>query len=317
MVRHRPARRILPGGAEGRDPGQAHQAGGLERRRDHRDEAEVVSTLPDGTPAYGGTPSDAGLTRLVADLAARGLEVLLYPFVMMDVPADNGLPDPRVPGATQPAYPWRGRITCDPAPGVSGSPDGTAAAEAQIQNFFGNGYRTEVLHYAGLAAQWAARGVRIAGFVIGSEFVGLTRVRGAAGYPAVQAFRSLAAELRSRLGAGVTLVYGADWTEYGAHVRDDGATIRFPLDDLFADPNIGAVGIDWYPPLSDWRDAPDHADLAVSGDIADRTYLKARVASGEAYDWYYATRRRARTPRRACRSRTAPTASPGSSGPRT
>ncbi|MDP4004164.1 glycoside hydrolase/phage tail family protein [Methylobacterium sp. NEAU K] len=253
-----------------------------------RDGAEVVSTLPDGTPAYGGTPSDAGLTRLVADLVGRGLEVLLYPFVMMDVPAGNGLPDPRRPGATQPPFPWRGRITCDPAPGVSGSPDGTEAADAQVQSFFAGGYRAEVLHYAGLAAQWAASGVRIAGFVIGSEFVGLTRVRGAKGYPAVQAFRNLAAALRGRLGAGVTLVYGADWTEYGAHVGDGGATIRFPLDDLFADPNIGAVGIDWYPPLSDWRDAPEHADLAASGNIADRAYLKAGGASGEAFDWYYA-----------------------------
>ena len=253
-----------------------------------RDKAEVVSTLPDGTPAYGGTPSDAGLTRLVADLAARGLDVLLYPFVMMDVPAGNGLPDPRVPGATQPPYPWRGRITCDPGPGVPGSPDGTAAAEAQVQGFFEGGYRAGVLHYAGLAALWAASGIRIAGFVIGSELVGLTRVRGAAGYPAVQALRSLAADLRGRLGPGVTLVYGADWTEYGAHVRDGGATIRFPLDDLFADPNIGAVGIDWYPPVTDWRDAPDHADLAVAGDINDRAYLKANGASGEAFDWYYA-----------------------------
>ncbi|TXN56952.1 glycoside hydrolase/phage tail family protein [Methylobacterium sp. WL2] len=253
-----------------------------------RDKAEVVSTLPDGTPAYGGTPSDAGLTRLVADLATRGLDVLLYPFVMMDVPAGNGLPDPRVPGATQPPYPWRGRITCDPGPGVPGSPDGTAAAEAQVQGFFEGGYRAGVLHYAGLAALWAASGIRIAGFVIGSELVGLTRVRGAAGYPAVQALRSLAADLRGRLGPGVTLVYGADWTEYGAHVRDGGATIRFPLDDLFADPNIGAVGIDWYPPVTDWRDAPDHADLAVAGDINDRAYLKANGASGEAFDWYYA-----------------------------
>ena len=124
--------------------------------------------------------------------------------------------------------------------------------------------------------------------MIGSEFVGLTRVRGAAGYPAVQAFRALAADVRARLGAGVKLVYGADWTEYGAHVRDGGATLRFPLDDLFADADIDAVGIDWYPPFSDWRDAPEHADLAVAGDIYDRGYLKGRGTSGEAFDWYYA-----------------------------
>ncbi|MBE7246429.1 MAG: glycoside hydrolase TIM-barrel-like domain-containing protein, partial [Actinomycetospora chiangmaiensis] len=253
-----------------------------------RGEAEVVSTLPDGTPAYGGTPADAGLTRLVAELVGRGLEVLLYPFVMMDVPAGSGLPDPRVPGASQPAYPWRGQITCDPAPGLPGSPDGTGGADAQIEAFFAGGYRTEVLHYADLASRWAASGVRISGFIIGSEFVGLTRVRGAVGYPAVQAFRALAAAVCARLGAGVALVYGADWTEYGADVRDGGATIRFPLDDLFADANIAAVGIDWYPPLSDWRDAPDHADLAAAGDLYDRAYLRTRAASGEAFDWYYA-----------------------------
>lgn len=253
-----------------------------------RGAAEVVSTLPDGTPSYGGTPADAGLTRLVAELARRGLDVLLYPFVMMDVAAGNGLPDPRAPGASQPPYPWRGHVTCDPAPGRPGSPDGTAAADAQVEAFFANGYRAEVLHYAELAARWAAAGVRLAGFVIGSEFVGLTRVRGGAGYPAVQAFRSLAADVRARLGPGVALVYGADWTEYGADVRDGGATVRFPLDDLFADSNIAAVGIDWYPPVSDWRDAPEHADGAAAGDITDRAYLRARGASGEAFDWYYA-----------------------------
>jgi GTA TIM-barrel-like domain/Putative phage tail protein len=145
-----------------------------------------------------------------------------------------------------------------------------------------------VLHYADLAARWATSGVRLSGFIIGSEFVGLTRVRGAAGYPAVQAFRALAASVRERLDADVPLVYGADWTEYGAHVRDGGGTVRFPLDDLFADANIAAVGLDWYPPVSDWRDTPDHADLAVAGDINDRGYLRARGAAGEAFDWYYA-----------------------------
>ena len=247
-----------------------------------------VSRLADGvTPAYGGTPSDAGLGRLVAELSARGLDVVLYPFVMMDVPPGNALPDPRNQGASQPAYPWRGRITCDPAPGVTGSPDGTAAAEAQVAAFFDNGYRALVLHYADLVAGWVASGCRVAGLLIGSELVGLTRVRGASDYPAVAALRTLAAEVRAKAGASVPLVYAADWTEYGAHVRDGGATIRFPLDDLFADPNIAAVGIDWYPPFTDWRDTPAHADLAIAGDIHDRASLKAAGASGEAFDWYY------------------------------
>ena len=254
-----------------------------------REAVGIVSTLPDGTtPAFGGTPSDGGLKRLAFELTIRGLEIVLYPFVMMDVPPGNALPDPNRPGASQPAYPWRGRITCDPAPGQAGSPDGTAAAAAEVSAFFANGYRDMVLHYADLAADWASHGIRLSAFLIGSELRGLTRVRDASGYPAVTALRALAAEVRRRLGSAVPLAYAADWTEYGAHVRDGGLSLRFPLDDLFADPAIAAVAIDWYPPLTDWRDTPDHADLALAGDIHDRAYLAAGVASGEAFDWYYA-----------------------------
>ncbi|CAA2137804.1 baseplate multidomain protein megatron [Methylobacterium bullatum] len=269
-----------------------------------RDEVKTVSTAPMGGAAYGGTPSDAGLGRLVAELRRRGLEVVLYPFVMMDVPAGNGLPDPRDANALhQPPYPWRGRITCAPAPGQPGSPDGTAAASAQVAAFFHNpdGYRRFLLHYADLAAGWAADGVSLSGFIIGSEFPSLTRVRGEAGrYPAVEAFTALAQEVRARLGAGVALVYAADWTEYGAHVRDGGATVRFPLDALFSDPAIAAVGIDYYPPISDWRDGADHADLAETDSLYDTAYLKRRLGAGEAFDWYYANdadrRAQARTP---------------------
>ncbi|MDN3590026.1 baseplate multidomain protein megatron [Methylobacterium adhaesivum] len=252
-----------------------------------RAQAGLVSTTPDGHPAYGGTPSDAGLTRLVAELHRRDLAVVLYPFLMMDVAQGNTLADPRDPAAAgQPPYPWRGRITCDPAPGVAGSPDGTAAPAAQVAAFFAQ-YRGLVLHYADLAAGW---GVPLAGFVVGSECVGLTRVRGEGDtYPAVEGFRTLAHAVRDRLGASVPLVYAADWTEYGAHVRDDGATVRFPLDSLFADSAIHAVGIDYYPPLTDWRDGPDHADLAQADSIYDRAYLKARLGAGEAFDWYYAS----------------------------
>ncbi|MCE4223079.1 hypothetical protein HCU64_04895 [Methylobacterium sp. C25] len=245
--------------------------------------ADRVS-LVDGNPVYGGTPSDAGLVRLVAELNRRGLGVVLYPFVMMDVPAESGLPNPYRPGESQPAYPWRGRITCDPAPGLPGSPDGTAEAASQVAAFF-EGHRRLVLHYATLL-----RDSGLAGLIIGSELPGLTRVRDAdGGYPAVEALRVLAGDARAVLGASVKLVYAADWTEYGAHVRDGGATIRFPLDALFADPAIDAVGIDYYPPLSDWRDGDGHADAALCPSIYDRAYLTSRLGAGEAFDWYYAS----------------------------
>src|SRR5690606_27032612 len=105
-----------------------------------------------GRPAYGGTPSDDSVRHLIAELKARGLQVTLYPFVMMDIPPDNGRADPWTGTASQPAYPWRGRITCDPAPGRTDSPDGTANAAAQVDAFFygGSGYRNFILHYASL-----------------------------------------------------------------------------------------------------------------------------------------------------------------------
>ncbi|MDB5592168.1 glycoside hydrolase TIM-barrel-like domain-containing protein, partial [Enterovirga sp.] len=259
-----------------------------------------------GIAAYGGTPSDDGLVRLILELKARGLAVTLYPFLMMDVPDGNGRPDPRTGAAHQPAYPWRGRITCDPAPGRPGTVDGTAAAAAQIAAFFGAAapahfsvagqtvvyagppewsFRRLALHYGHLAA--AAGGVDA--FVIGSELVGLTRVRSASGvYPATAELQSLAADLRAVLGPGTKLTYAADWTEYGAHVRDGGDEVRFPLDPLWADPAIDAVGIDWYPPLSDWRDAPAHLDEAEGRGPRDLAYLAGRVAGGEAYSWFYA-----------------------------
>ena len=39
-------------------------------------------------------------------------------------------------------------------------------------------------------------------------------------------------------------------------------------------------------PLSDWRDGEDHAD-AHWGSVHDLGYLKANVAGGEGFDWYY------------------------------
>src|SRR5262249_1163960 len=83
-----------------------------------RASAHLVSQVG-GRPAYGGTPSDASVTHLIAELKARGLKITLYPFLMMDVPAGNTLTNPYTGASPQPPYPWRGRITCDPAPAQS------------------------------------------------------------------------------------------------------------------------------------------------------------------------------------------------------
>jgi hypothetical protein len=277
------------------------RAGGVSRGG-----ARVVSAH-EGAPAYGGTPSDESVMQAIAELKARGYKVGLYPFVLMDVPPGNALPDPHG-GAEQPAYPWRGRITLHPAAGQPGSPDKTAAATAQVSAFFGsaspndfgvsggvpsyNGaaewsYRRFILHYAKLAA--LAGGVDA--FIVGSELRGLTTARdGAASYPAVAALKSLAADVRAVVGVQTKLTYAADWSEYFGHQPQDGSSdVFFHLDPLWADANIDAVGVDWYPPLTDWRAGDTHLDAVLARSIHDPVYLESRIESGENYDWHYAS----------------------------
>jgi hypothetical protein len=264
-------------------------------------------SAPNGQPAFGGTPSDGSVLRAIRDLKARGLQVTLYPFLMMDVPPGNVLPDPWTGAATQPVYPWRGRITCDPAPGRAGTAEGTAAAATQVQAFMGNclashftvgvdtvsysgpvewTLRRLVLHIAALGK--AAGGVNAV--VIGSELVALTRVRGTGAInPAVQGLKALAAEVRALSGASTKITYGADWTEYGSEVRSAGQDVRFPLDPLWSDANIDAVAIDWYPPVTDWRDGQAHLDFAVYDGPHDPLMFAERQTSGESFDWYYAS----------------------------
>lgn len=251
-----------------------------------RSGANVVSTH-EGGPAYGGTPSDAAVKAAIADLKARGLKVTLYPFVMMDIPHGNGLADPYTLGAGQPAYPWRGRITCHPAPGVPGSPDGTSAAAGQVTAFMGKGYREMILHYARLGRDAGG----IDAMLIGSEMRGLTWVRsGVSSFPFVDALRELAGEVRAIVGAATRITYAADWSEYsGLQPEDAPGDKIFHLDPLWADDNIDAIGIDNYMPLADWRDGESHEDAEVAGSIHDLGYLKSNIAGGEGYDWFYAS----------------------------
>ena len=62
----------------------------------------------------------------------------------------------------------------------------------------------------------------------------------------------------------------------------------FHLDPLWADASIDHVGIDWYPPLGDWREGDGGRDAAVHDGPADPAYLAAQMAGGEGFDWFYA-----------------------------
>ena len=284
------------------------RVGGLER-----DDADLITQIMvDGVqrPAYGGAPSDRAVVAAIRDLKARGYRVMFYPFMMGDVAPDNELPDP-YGRANQPAFPWRGRIACHPAPGQAGSPDQTAAAGDQIAGFVGTAgygdfgldgdevtysgpdewsYRRFILHMTKLAE--AAGGVH--SFCIGSEMVGLTQTRdGAASYPFVTALKALAGDVRAALGGGVKIGYAADWSEYHSHRPGDGSgDVIFNMDPLWSDASIDFIGIDNYFPLSDWRRGKDHADYdAARGHVTpyDLDYLQSNIEGGEWYDFYYAS----------------------------
>ncbi|WP_299938564.1 glycoside hydrolase/phage tail family protein [uncultured Pelagimonas sp.] len=276
-----------------------------------RSQAYQVSKKLDGSANYGGTPADFAVIQGVRHLVSVGKAVTFYPFVMMDIPKGNILPDPYSDNASaieQPDMPWRGRITCSPSMGYAGSVDQSQTAADQVAAFFGTaqvsdfaisgdsvaytgdpndwGYRRMILHNAFLCQ--IAGGVEA--FLIGSELRGLTQIRGPGNsFPAVDALIALAADVAAIL-PGVQLSYAADWSEYHSYRPDDGSgDVFFHLDPLWSDPNIAFVGVDNYLPLTDWRDGSDHFDAGIANSIYDLDYLQAGIEGGEYADWFYAS----------------------------
>ena len=267
-----------------------------------REDAYLISADSAGRPVYGGTPSDESILQAIKTLKQRGYKVMIYPFILMDIPENNTLPDP-YGGERQARFPWRGRITAHPAAGQAATADQTQEAAAQVDAFFGaarpddftagdagvsyagsdTGLRRFILHYAKLAQM--AGGVDR--FVISSEMVGLTTIRSTrTDYPAVQKLRDLLADVRAIL-PDAQLSYAADWSEYfGHHPQDGKGDVNFHLDALWADENIDGVGIDAYFPLSDWRDAP-HLDSDIASSVYDHDYLASNLRGGEGFDFYY------------------------------
>ncbi|MEK6745499.1 MAG: glycoside hydrolase TIM-barrel-like domain-containing protein [Pseudomonadota bacterium] len=198
--------------------------------------AKLITQIS-GAPQFGGTPDDASLLRYLDELKARGYKIMFYPLIFMDVSGK----------------PWRGDLT------------GSAGA---VSNFFTktDGYNDFITHYANLVAS------KVDAFCIGSELKGLTKLTNTTGnYPAVNELVSLAATVKTTVGAGVKVSYAADWSEY--HHTDGG---WYNLDPLWASSNIDFIGIDAYFPLTDNPTT-----------IYDIDEVKAGWTSGEGYDWYY------------------------------
>ena len=115
--------------------------GGIERSS-----AYQVSRDENDRPVFGGTPSDESILQAINALKSRGYAVTLYPFILMDIPPDNDLPNPYNGEASQPVFPWRGRITCSPAPGQVGTPDQTDQMQSSTDAFLGGAQTVSYTH---------------------------------------------------------------------------------------------------------------------------------------------------------------------------
>ncbi len=127
-----------------------------------RASAFLVSRDAEDRPVYGGTPSDFAVAQAIREMKARGLRVTFYPFILMDVPSGNALPNPYSDNASetgQPTFPWRGRITCSPAAGYAGTVDQTASAASQVSAMFGSATPGD-FNVSGESVDWTAKPYR-------------------------------------------------------------------------------------------------------------------------------------------------------------
>ena len=200
-----------------------------------RDNAYQISRDEHNNPNYGGSVNDGSVVRYLIEIKRRNLKVMFYPMFFLDVPRK----------------PWRGRVT---------------SAPEHIRNFFRReqGYNEFILHYAHLVKN------HVDGFVIGSELIGLTKVRDGSGFPAVEELVNLARMVKEIVGPNVVVTYAADWSEY--HHTEGG---WFNLDPLWASPDIDVVGIDAYFPVT-----------KASSTIITPEEIAEGWRSGEGYDYY-------------------------------
>ncbi|WP_353281104.1 glycoside hydrolase TIM-barrel-like domain-containing protein [Wolbachia endosymbiont (group B) of Horisme vitalbata] len=111
------------------------------------------------------------------------------------------------------------------------------------------------------------------GFIIGSEFAQLTRVKDVEGnYPAVAELVKVAKQVKFQLGKEVNVTYAADWSEYHSY---DG---WYNMDELWSSQFIDVIGIDAYFPLTDGPEPPfGYSAKDVTGGWS----------SGVGYDYFY------------------------------
>jgi uncharacterized membrane protein YeaQ/YmgE (transglycosylase-associated protein family) len=276
--------------------------------------AHLVSRDDQDRPVYGGTPADFAVVQAIREMKARGLRVTFYPFILMDVPPGNTLPNPYSDNAAetgQPAFPWRGPdhlfarggLCRDRGQDRHGSKPGRGLLrQRQPIRLRGLG-RDRRLDRRGGRLGSAPHGAALRPSLRGGgrgrrlpdrdrdaradhDPVGRQRVSGGAGLPRSGRRRAL----DPRRGHGDQLCGRLVGVFRAPAGRRQWRRVLSPRSALGGQPEIDFVGIDNYMPLSDWRDGFEHLDAAKGWPaIYDRAYLQENIAGGEGYDWFYAS----------------------------
>ena len=337
LVRRRSPRRPLHAEAGRSRPRHRDDAGGVERgRTDARDCAARQPARGRRRPSAARRPTRS-VIRAIRDLAERGLEVTFYPFIMMDIAGrTTGCPTPMaarsrrpIPGAARSRRRWR---RAQP-----GSPDKTAGGGRRDRGLRRHGgagrlrarRRHGDLFRAGrmvvppddpalrLSLQGGGRR-RCLPHRLGAARADHAALRAPAPIPssrARDARRRRAARARRRRPRSPTR---ADWSEYFGHQPADGSgDVFFHLDPLWADATSTSSASTTTCRCPTGATATTISTRRRWDYGRDAAYLRANIAGGEGFDWYYAERRRPRRAGAHRRSPTAPTASRGSSARRT
>ena len=199
-----------------------------------RNDARLISYDSKGRALYGGTINDNALTKYLKELKKRGYKILIYPILLMEVDGK----------------PWRGEMTGHPR---------------DVPDFFRK-YEKFITHYANLTKQFAD------GFIIGSEYKGITRINHNGDYLGVTAFIKLAKSIKKIMNSNTIITYAANWDEYHSHNG------KYNMDQLWCSPDIDVIGIDAYFPLTDKTQPP----LGFSNHDIKNGWI-----SGEGWDYYY------------------------------
>jgi hypothetical protein len=214
-----------------------------------RADADVVSSY-EGSPAFGGTPSDISIREAIERFKVNNWRVVFYPFLLMDFDG----------------YPWRGELVGDPSNFLgTAQPSDFSPWVSEIMDYTGPDeftWRRMILSYANLVSDLFEAGDV---FLIGSEMRGLTETSTAW----ATAMNQLITDVKSMLPAGVLVSYASDWSEYD---HDNLSTFW---------PNADFVGIDYYMPLTDWRTSDDENYTL--------DHFKSGIVSGEYWDYFYAS----------------------------